>query len=108
MEPGYRGGSGPLIGSGLLPPLLRGAIHSTTTSLIASRSGFIVLNNKCILAASPARNAASYCPRPRLRSQTTMSMMAPTIAGGVHHPPGKRGCPGWRWGSQGFAKYAEV
>jgi hypothetical protein len=34
-------------------------------------------------------------------------MMAPTI-GGVHHPPEKRGCPGWRRGSQGFAKYVEV
>ena len=28
--------------------------------------------------------------------------------GGVHHLPGKRGCPGWRWGSQGFAKHDEV
>jgi potassium-transporting ATPase KdpC subunit len=31
-----------------------------------------------------------------------------TIGGGGHHPPGKRGCPGWRWGSQGFSKLAEV
>ena len=28
--------------------------------------------------------------------------------GGVHHPPEKRGCPGRRWGSRGFAKYVEV
>ena len=33
---------------------------------------------------------------------------APTISGWVHHLPGTRGCPGWRWGSQGFAKPAEV
>jgi hypothetical protein len=45
-----------------------------------------------------SRNAASYFPRPRLRSQTTMSMATPTIGGGVHHLLGKRGCPGWRWG----------
>ena len=30
---------------------------------------------------------------------------APTIGGGAHHLLGKRGCPGWRWGSRGFAKY---
>ena len=45
-----------------------------------------------------SRNTASYSPRPRLRSQTTTSMMAPTIGGGVHHLPGQRGCPGWRRG----------
>ena len=28
--------------------------------------------------------------------------------GSVHHLPETRGCPGWRWGSQGFAKHAEV
>ena len=27
--------------------------------------------------------------------------------GCVHHPPGKRECPGWRWGSQGLTKYVE-
>ena len=32
----------------------------------------------------------------------------PSIMGGTHHLPGKLGCPGWRWGSQGFAKHAEV
>jgi hypothetical protein len=36
-----------------------------------------------------SRNAGSYFPRPKLRSQTTMSMMAPTISGGVHHLPGE-------------------
>ena len=63
---------------------------------------------RTVSSISFSRNAASYFPRPRLRSQTTMSMTAPTIRGGVHHLPGKRGCPGWRWGSQGFAKPAEV
>ncbi len=24
--------------------------------------------------------------------------------GWAHHLPGKRGCPGWRWGTQGFAR----
>jgi hypothetical protein len=44
-----------------------------------------------------SRKAASYFSRPRLRNQTTMSMTAPTIGGGVHHLSGKRECPGWRW-----------
>jgi hypothetical protein len=30
----------------------------------------------------------------------------PSIMGGAHHLPGKRECPGWRWGSQGFARHA--
>jgi hypothetical protein len=55
-----------------------------------------------------SRKIASYLPRPRLRSQTTMSMTAPTIGVGVHHVAGIRGCPGWRWGSRGFAKPGEV
>jgi hypothetical protein len=32
----------------------------------------------------------------------------PSIMGGTHHLLGKRGCPGWRWGSQDFAKPSEV
>ena len=63
---------------------------------------------RTVSSMSFSRKAASYFPRPRLRSQTMMSMTAPTISGGAHHLPGKRGCPGWRWGSQGFAKHAEV
>src|ERR1700730_12343607 len=31
------------------------------------------------------RNTASYCPRPRLRSQTTTSMMAPELRLGAYH-----------------------
>jgi hypothetical protein len=31
------------------------------------------------------RNAASYCPRPRLRSQTTMSIMKPKLRLGAYH-----------------------
>src|SRR5262245_50812607 len=34
---------------------------------------------------SLSRNTASYFPRPRLRSQTTMSMTAPTIRVAGHH-----------------------
>ena len=32
-----------------------------------------------------SRNAASYFPRPRLRSQTTTSMMAPELRLGAYH-----------------------
>ena len=28
----------------------------------------------------------------------------PSIMGGADHLPGKRVCPGWRWGSQGLRK----
>ena len=51
-----------------------------------------------------SRNAASYSSRPRLRSQTTTSMTAPTISGGAHHPLAYGECPGLRWGSQGRRK----
>jgi hypothetical protein len=34
-----------------------------------------------------SRNAASYFPRPRLRSQTTMSMTAPLLTVAGHHDP---------------------
>jgi hypothetical protein len=37
---------------------------------------------------------ASYFPRPRLRSQTTISMRAPTIGGGAHHLLVHKRCPG--------------
>ena len=40
---------------------------------------------RTVSSISFSRNAASYFPRPRLRSQTTMSMRAPTIRGGAHH-----------------------
>jgi class 3 adenylate cyclase len=45
-----------------------------------------------------------FCSRPKLRSQTTMSMTAPTIGGGVHHRRGKRGCPGVALGFVGLRK----
>ena len=57
---------------------------------------------RTVSSMSFSRNAVSYLPRPKLRSQTTMSMMAPTISGGVHHLPGKQGCPGWRSGPEGL------
>ena len=41
-----------------------------------------------------SRNAASYFPRPRLRSQTTMSMLAPATGGCAHHGLPRRVCPG--------------
>ena len=65
---------------------------------------------RTVSSISFSRNAASYLPRPRLRSQTTMSMMAPTIGGGVHHLPVHRTCPGQigLWVSQRFTKTAAV
>ena len=49
---------------------------------------------RTVSSMSFSRNAASYFPRPRLRSQTTMSMTAPTIGGGAHHLTSQRRCPG--------------
>ena len=49
---------------------------------------------RTVSSMSFSRNAASYFPRPRLRSQTTTSMRAPTISGGTHHLPGKKGVQG--------------
>ena len=43
---------------------------------------------------SLARKIASYFPRPRLHSQTTTSMMAPTISGGPYHLLVHRRCRG--------------
>ena len=43
---------------------------------------------RTVSSISFSRNAASYFPRPRLRSQTTTSMTAPTIRGGAHHLSG--------------------
>ena len=51
-----------------------------------------------------SRNAASYSPRPRLRSQTTTSMMAPAIRGGAHHLLELRMCPEWCWRVSGLHK----
>ena len=43
-----------------------------------------------------SRKAASYCSRPRLRSQLATSMTAPKLSFEVHHRPGERPCPGHR------------
>ena len=40
---------------------------------------------RTVSSISFSRNAASYFPRPRLRSQTTMSMMAPELRLGAYH-----------------------
>jgi Adenylate and Guanylate cyclase catalytic domain len=65
---------------------------------------------RTVSSISFSRNAASYFPRPRLRSQTTMSITAPTIGGGVHHLVRKRQCPVLcgLCAIQGCAKPAEV
>ena len=49
---------------------------------------------RTVSSISFSRNAASYLSRPRLRSQTTTSMTAPTIGGGAHHGSVRRVCPG--------------
>ena len=46
-----------------------------------------------VSSISFSRNAASYFPRPRLRSQTTMSMMS-APKGWAHHRLGHGWCPG--------------
>ena len=55
---------------------------------------------RTVSSISFSRNAASYFPRPRLRSQTTMSMTAPTISGCAHHGLAGRACPGGRLSDQ--------
>jgi hypothetical protein len=46
----------------------------------------LLLQCLCQLSGAP------YFPRPRPRSQTTMSMTVPTIGGEAHHRPARRGC----------------
>ena len=43
-----------------------------------------------------SQNAASYFPRPRLRSQLATSMTVPKLSSEAHHRPGERHCPGHR------------
>ena len=101
---------------GVLPlaSVRRAAMASSSFTAVPERATPSSFRSSCVRLGRTvssilfSRNAASYFPRPRLRSQTTTSMTAPTISGGVHHPPAKRECPGWRWGSQGFAKHAAV
>ena len=42
-----------------------------------------------------SRNAASYCSRPRLRSQPPTSMTAPLVRLAMHDPPGETACLGY-------------
>ena len=102
-----------------LASLRRAAIASSSLSrcpTAVTPSSFrvsCVRLGRTVSSISFSRNAASYFPRPRLRSQTTTSMRAPTISGGTHHVPGKQGCLGWRWGWQwpffnSFVSGAEV
>ena len=43
-------------------------------------------SGRTVSSISFSRNAASYFPRPRLRSQTTMSMMRPRLLLAPYHP----------------------
>jgi len=48
---------------------------------------------RTVSSISLSRKAASYRPRPRLRSQTTMSMTGTQLRVASHHRPARRGCP---------------
>ena len=48
---------------------------------------------RTVSSISFSRNAASYFPRPRLRSQTTMSMTAPQLGVAAHHRLSDPACP---------------
>src|SRR5215475_3241060 len=49
---------------------------------------------RTVSSISFSRNTASYFPRPRLRSQTTTSMMPPSLRFVTHDRPQQRECPG--------------
>ena len=99
-----------------LPSLRRAAMASSSFTRCpndATPSSFrfsCVRLGRTASSMSFSRKIASYFPRPRLRSQTTMSMTAPTIGGGVHHLLVQRRCPGQigLWVSQRFTKTAVV
>jgi hypothetical protein len=55
-----------------------------------SRPGYPMETRATVL--DPLRWIVKF--RPRLRSQTTTSMMAPTTRGGAHHRAGRRGALG--------------
>ena len=52
---------------------------------------------RTVSSISFSRNAASYFPRPRLRSQTTMSMTS-NLRAAADHRPLLRACLGCSWG----------
>ena len=54
----------------------------------------IMLLGKTRSLISFSRKTASYFPRPRLRSQTTMSIMAPKLRIAAHHRAVRGECPG--------------
>ena len=95
-----------------LASLRRAAMASSSFSrcpTAATPSSFrfsCVRLGRTVSSMSFSRKAASYFPRPRLRSQTTMSMTAPTIGGGAHHLLVHKRCPGQigLWVSQRFTK----
>src|SRR6202046_728857 len=51
------------------------------------------------VANEPHTRLRYFCSRPKLRSQTTMSMTAPTIGAACIIGGGSVGVQGWRWGS---------
>src|SRR5262249_52115690 len=67
---------------------------------------------RTVSSMSFSRNSASYFPRPRLRSQTTMSITSTHHRGGAYHVRLKRVCPGragsLQWAATGRAMHALV
>ena len=72
-----------------------GARRAATPSSFRSSS---VRLGRTVSSISFSRNAASYFPRPRLRSQTTTSMMAPELRLGAYH---RRSGPERSWAASG-------
>ena len=63
----------------LFQVLCRKARQSLSRPLVASEPARPERVRSRFMTCPDAANTASYFPRPRLRSQTTMSMTAPTI-----------------------------
>src|ERR1700731_3292776 len=72
----------------------------TPSSLRSSAVRF----GRTVSSISFSRNAASYCPRPRLRSQTTTSMMAPELRLAAYH---RRSGPERSWEASGSERAGE-
>ena len=64
--------------------------------LCQSFTSFAVVFGRTVSSTPFSRKAASYCSRPRLRSQLAASRTAPKLSFEVHHRPGERPCPGHR------------
>jgi hypothetical protein len=75
-----------------------GRAPGTLDAVAASTEGSFrfscVRLGRTVSSMSFSRKIVSYLPRPRLRSQTTMSIGRPSIRGGAHHLLGRISCLG--------------